>query len=261
MTSTAFNFSPAELLAQMQKNKARSSGPRTEFHKLEQGTNVVRFVSDGSVLPFLEYRQHRGVRDDGKFCTVVDLDWLFSEAGAGVLAASDLTAEDADLVGRHGSPVKQLRDALLPDDWKSDEAKAVFDAFSAAKYAPKNATGVMAVAVMEGVVGLLRLPVGVYNSVWEQFEETPQIVSPIDGANFKIKKSGAGLNTSYGVTLDISSLGTPAEISDDLDDVTFPDPATAVARDVISYHEQIKFVRRSYGQFVPEGFRFGGEEG
>lgn len=257
MTSTAFKFSPDEILAQMQKNRVASSGPRTDWHKLEKGVNVVRFVTDGSVLPFLEYQQHRGVRDDGKFCTVVDLDWLFSPMGAAVLDASDLTAEDADLVGRYGSPVTQLRDALLPDDWKSEEAKAVFEAFKAANYAPQRGTGVMSVAVMEGIVGLLRLPVGVFNTVWEQVEETPSVLSPTEGADFKIKKSGQGLGTTYSVTLDVASLGTPVAMEED---ASFPEPAVAVARDVIGYKDTIAFVRRSYPQFIPEGFVFGGEE-
>ena len=255
MTSTAFNFSPEELLKQMQANKARSSGPRTDWHSLEAGTNTVRFVSDGRPW-VIEYWQHRGVREDGKFCTVIDLDWLMGPEGKDVLEASSLGNEDAELVGRYGDPVKQLRDAILPEDRNSDEYQAYYEAFKAAKYGPTASLGVLATAVVEGSVGLMRLPSGVYNTVWETFETNPVIVSATDGADFVIKKSGKGLGTKYSTALDTSTLNTPVPLDEG---ASFPSIADGIARDVLDYHAKVKFVRRNYGQFIPDGFMFGGE--
>lgn len=263
MTSTAFKFTPEQMLAQMNKNQAKSSGPRTEFHKLEQGDNVLRFVSDGSVVPFVSYWQQWGVGPDGKRMAAVDLDWLFSEEGANVLEASDLTSEDADFVGRYGDPVKQLRDAILPPWGDSDEEKSARQEANQHirnNDGPSSARGVVAVAVMEGVIGLVRIPGGVFQTVLDAWNDDPSIILPDAGMDFKVTKTGQGkTGTRYTTTALARTLGTPVELHSD--EVIYPNPAEAVAQRVLSYEDKVKFVRRSYGQFVPEGFRFGGEEG
>ena len=113
--------------------------------------------------------------------------------------------------------------------------------------------------MVEGVVGLLRLPLGVFDTVIETFEENPSIISPDVGMDFVITKTGQGLGTSYTGTPVISSNGKPAEIHDA--EAAYPSVAQGVARDAISLADKRAFVKRSYDGFIPEGFSFGEEEG
>ena len=250
MSSTAF-MDPTALLERFKKNRVQS-GPRTDWHNLQQGKQTVRFVSDGTGDPFLEYRSHWGVSAEGKVMSCLDLDWLVSKNGADVLEACDLTREDVEEIGKHGDPANKLREALPHyDDWPKE--------WRDARNKPISKRQAISVAVVEGVVGLLRLPLGVFDTVIETFEENPSIISPDVGMDFVITKTGQGLGTSYTCTPVISSNGKPAEIHDA--EAAYPSVAQGVARDAISLADKRAFVKRSYDGFIPEGFSFGEEEG
>lgn len=250
MSGTAFSASQQELLEEMEKQRATMRGAGgTTWHRLNTGANRVRFITDGTVLPIVGFKQHRGKKDDGKFTTLVDLD--FAVRDQRLFEASELSEEDVDLIGRFGDPVNQLRKAL-PDSSK-EWPQAVQDA----NPAPFSGDAGMAVAIINGEVGLLRLPKTVFERINEIASLHPLYAFAEEGNDLQIVRQGEGIKTKY--SADPFPNG-PHPI--DVGDEELPDPYRALARDVASYKNKVEFAVRSYPVHVDfareQGFEFGG---
>lgn len=255
MQSQAATYKPVDLAKYYTEAKQGiDNGGGSNFVKLEEGDNVLRFLVGADGIPYVLFSQHQGVNEKGTYATFLDMDACLRNNRLATQIQGQLSEEDLDLYAEHGDPANRLY-KFLADKW-GFKTKEWPDGFKPTRQqkAPTNQQKAAFVVFFAGEVGLLEVTKRTFDRIKKQEERMQERFYAADETGFPIiiNRDDSGSFTEYTVTVDPMTDRTAVDLPDSI-----PSVYDVFKGKVPSFEAKTKFVERSYRPHLDAAIELG----